>query len=416
VTQYNNRTLFTTNGGAAAISDALTGLRTGWLQGAEQIISTYYGITGDSAALNINLQQGAASAANWISGTVDVNGLLTNINMTFDPNTLASAANPARIVARSLTQAVMARNSNYNVLRNQYAWFVSGASDFIAGGNDMVQTALQSASAASIVSAANGAWVDDLTHQASAYIAVKYLNQQLIAAGSSMADVMSWLKSGVDLDAALSFTLGMDVATFMGDFQANGGAYLNSLISSGTLAGPDVGGIHPGTAATVIPGGTYSLNPTTGFKILWPPADNGSLDLTLQVGAQAQDHLTVSLPHVSRAALDLLGINVQLNAQDSITRFGSAISKVSTARTQLGAAANALEHTASVATQEEVSSRDSYSRIRDVDFAHEVTNETKQQILVSATGLVLSKASRLREHAAWLLSALPTSMPGASAG
>jgi flagellin-like hook-associated protein FlgL len=312
---------------------------------------------------------------------------------------------------------VLARNANYTTLKGTYAWFISGASDFIAGGNDMVQSALQSASAATIVSAINTPWAEDLTHQASAYVAVKYLNTLLTAAGATMADVMSWLKSGVDLDSALSFTIGIDTATFIGDYLTNGGAYLNSLITSGTLAGPDVGGIHPGTAATVIPStGTFSNNPTSGFKIIWPPANSGPIDLTLQVGAQATDHITVALPQVSRYALNLLGLDAVTNAADAINRFGSAITTVTTARSQLGAATVALEHTTNVTASEEISSRDSYSRIRDVDFAQEVATETKQQILVSASGLVLSKATRLREHTAWLLSALPNSMGSASAG
>jgi flagellin len=403
--EFNKIKLFTTGTGAGATTSVITGLRTSWLQQAEKVIQDYYGLQGDNSGLKIILTRGTGQSP-WITGSVEPGGLgkLTDITMTLDMDVLTSAPDADRIVARALTQAVLARNSNYISLSR---WFVSGASDLVAGGDEMLAEALKTYSAASIVAAINDPWTDDLLHQASAYVATKYLQAYTTAYGSTMQDPMTWLRNAGDLDAAMLSTIYMDEVSFTIDYTINGEAFLNGIIASGALDDADVGGILPGNSSEVIPdGGDYSINPTTNFTIRWDGISDEDIRMKLHIGPGANDSIEFALPQIGRAALDLLGVNVITKAEQAIGQFNNAIKKVSTARTQLGSTANALDHTIRSNQEAEISLRSSYSRIHDADYAQELLTLTKQQILVQSSSQVLAKANRLREHTAWLLSGI----------
>jgi len=403
--EFNKIKLFTSGTGAGATTTVVNGLRTGWLQQAEDVIRTYYGLEGDHDGLNIVLTRGTGQTP-WISGTVEQGGQgkLTDITITLDLDALNSAKDADRIVARALTQAVLARNSNFVSLSR---WFVSGASDLVAGGDEMLAEALKTYSSASIVAALGQPWTDDLLHQAAAYVAAKYLQGYANADGYTMVDPMQWLKSAGDLDAAMLSTIFMDEASFKVDFAINGQAFLDGLILSGELNNADVGGLQPGNSQDVIPdGGDYSANPTTSFTIRWHGISDSNTKLQLPVGPGANDSIKFALPQIGRVALELLGVNLVSKADEAVGQFSKAIQKVSTARTQLGSTANALEHTIRSNQEAELSLRASYSRIHDADYAKELLTLTKQQILVQSSSQVLAKANSLRQNTAWLLSSL----------
>jgi flagellin len=69
-------------------------------------------------------------------------------------------------------------------------------------------------------------------------------------------------------------------------------------------------------------------------------------------------------------------------AQQAIGRIDSAMEQVSMQRAQLGAAQNALEHRISQQEQTRVNVADAQSRIRDLDYAMESTQQAKQQIML----------------------------------
>jgi flagellin len=401
--EFNGILLLSSGGSASATATALTGLRSGWLTNAQNIIQTYYGITGDGTNMTIVLET-SGTQSGWVTGTPGAGGKLTNLQFHLNVNSLSSATDPDRITARTLTQAYMARNSNFGALA---PWFVSGASDFIAGADELLYAATQSNSVATIVNAIATPWQTDSLHQTSAYLATKYLNSLLTGAGMAMSDVMAWLTGGNSLDSALSLTIGMDQNAFLADFQANGGAFLNGLISSGALTNPDVGGINPGNSQSVIPdGGTYAVNPPINFNLTWSSAAAAATNMVLQVGANQPDQLSFTLPQIDTNTLNLVGIDVVNNAQNAIDRFGASIGAVSGARASLGSVSNRLEHTMAANTQADISEQSSFSRIVDLDMAHETMNLTKQQLVVSSAGSMLAQANALRQNINWLLNGL----------
>ncbi len=407
-TTFNDRRLFSAGGGAAATAAVLEGLRSGWLEQAEQVIQNHLGLIGDGATITVSLGSGGPKAG-WITGNPDINGKLQDIKLHFDAAQLTRTQDADRVVARTLTQAVLARNSNFSSLEQ---WFISGLSDLISGGDETLYQAVNSYSVNTIVNAMAGAWSSDTLHEASAYAAMKYLNAVVTGFGGTMADIMNSLQSGADLNTALSVNVGMNVAGFISDFQLNGSWYINTLIAGGDLSDPDVGGLHPGNSSSVIPdGGSYSNNPTVGFTIGWDASSSQLPPIILQVGANGGDKLTIEIPTVDTASLDLIGLNVVVDAGKAITRFNQAITKVTTIRASLGSKARSLEHVINSNIQAELAQRESASRIVDVDYAKELTSLTKEQLLLTSSSSMLKQANSMRQNIGWLLNGLRRASP-----
>ncbi len=415
---FNGLRLLNVKGNNGVLAEVLEGLRSGWLEQSETVIAAQYGLLGDGSPLRIVFENVGPSEA-WITGTPGVNGRLDDLTIHVNLAEFETGGDPDggtgpiyndRKVARVLTQAVLARNTNYVNLEE---WFISGASDYIAGGDEMLNEAVAKYGAAAIVNAIDDPWVDDDLHRASAYLAVKYLDSLLAGAAYTMADVMSIL-TWDSLDTALSLTLvTYDVATFIADFKANGTSFLSTL----DLTDADVGAIGGGDASSVIPnGGTYSEDPLTGFDVLWSGAtDAEPLEIFLQIGANAYETVRLLIPQVSTMTLNLLGINLVKRADEAIERFGTAIETMSSIRSYLGSMHNRLEHAIETNGQSSEAQLSGYSRIVDLDIAREMTTLTKQQVLLSSSAAMLAQANTMRQHVMWLLKELsPIEAPTSS--
>ncbi|MEK3663699.1 flagellin [Paenibacillus sp. FSL F4-0236] len=122
-------------------------------------------------------------------------------------------------------------------------------------------------------------------------------------------------------------------------------------------------------------------------------ADN-SLDF--QIGANAGQKINISVQDMRSGALGVNNIDVSnaTTASDSITTIDAALSKVSGERSKLGAYQNRLEHTINNlgASSENLSAAE--SRIRDVDMAKEMMNQTKNNILAQAAQAMLAQANQ----------------------
>jgi flagellin len=121
-------------------------------------------------------------------------------------------------------------------------------------------------------------------------------------------------------------------------------------------------------------------------------ATSGGSTLTFQTGANSGEQLTVNLKDMGVTSLGIGSLSLA-SASTAITTLDSAISAVSTQRGAFGAAQNRLEHTIANlgVTQENLAA--SESQIRDTDMASEMTNFSKQQILMQAGTSMLAQAN-----------------------
>ncbi len=97
------------------------------------------------------------------------------------------------------------------------------------------------------------------------------------------------------------------------------------------------------------------------------------------------------------AALGTNALNVSdsASARNSLDAIDSALTKVNSQRSQIGAFQNRLEATGSNLEVQSVNSESARSRLRDTDFASEATKFTSNQIKNQASTSVLSQTNRL---------------------
>lgn len=131
----------------------------------------------------------------------------------------------------------------------------------------------------------------------------------------------------------------------------------------------------------------------------------------LQVGALSGQKIAISISGMNANKLGLAGTDGKMSiavstfaaAGNAMTKIQSAITKVSTQRSALGAIQNRLEHTIANldTTSENTSSAE--SRIRDTDMADAMVEYSKNQILAQAGQSMLAQANQATQGVLSLL-------------
>ncbi|MBG9794188.1 flagellin [Paenibacillus dendritiformis] len=117
--------------------------------------------------------------------------------------------------------------------------------------------------------------------------------------------------------------------------------------------------------------------------------------VTFQIGVTKDNVLQAALKQMDAAALQISGLKIdtQADASAALEKIETAINIVSEQRASFGAVQNRLEHTINNlgVTAENLSA--SESRIRNADMAKEMTDFTRNQILVQAGTAMLAQAN-----------------------
>jgi flagellin len=126
---------------------------------------------------------------------------------------------------------------------------------------------------------------------------------------------------------------------------------------------------------------------------------------TLQIGANTNQNMQISIENMSSAALGTKGLQVtnQGQANVAISVIDNATQKVSAERSKLGAFQNRLEHTINNLGTASENMASSESRIRDVDMAKEMMEFTKNNILGQASQAMLAQANQQPQSTLQLL-------------
>lgn len=116
---------------------------------------------------------------------------------------------------------------------------------------------------------------------------------------------------------------------------------------------------------------------------------------TFQIGANKNENVDLKIASMSATDLGVAAINVKTQADASIAieTIDSAISKVSSERSNLGSIQNRLEHTINNLGTSSENLTSAESRIRDVDMAKEMMEFTKNNILAQAATAMLAQAN-----------------------
>ena len=137
----------------------------------------------------------------------------------------------------------------------------------------------------------------------------------------------------------------------------------------------------------------------------------GAMDM--QIGANEGQQLNIRIPKISLENMEISNITVkesysgagdgQQNSDNAIEQIKKAMAYVSSARANLGAYQNRLEHTVSSLDITSENMTAAYSRIMDTDMAEEMTEFTNLQVLTQAGISMLSQANEMPQQALQLI-------------
>jgi flagellin len=127
--------------------------------------------------------------------------------------------------------------------------------------------------------------------------------------------------------------------------------------------------------------------------------------MVFHVGPNSLQDVNAAIGNMNTSALGLDGLLVTTNplANKAIRTLDLAIDKVSSARSKLGAVQNRLDHTVSNLNEMALNLTSALSRIQDADMAKEMTEFTKNNIILQAATAMLAQANQLPQNVLQLL-------------
>lgn len=438
-TTFNGQAIFgqdeTSVVGDANLLKVQDQLRSGWLSQAEQLIKQYYGLEANGNSIKIDFtsfSDGSGGTLARVSAAVGASGIGGNITLQVDMEDFKSASpTNDRVIAHEMTHAVMDATMNVgSFFANNQQFFMEGTAELMQGADDRLYGDIGGAGGANInavvakAASWGTAWDGTSASYSAAYAGMRYLDEQIKAAGGTgIRDVMTYLAADPNtrtLDQALAnathgaFT---GLADFRTKFQADGAAFIGNLLSSGKLTNADTGAIGGAdasggsvrTATSVIPdAATHSgEDQLSGFEESWEEvlatADFSANRQQLQIGANVGETLGISTFAMNGKALGIMDADVSSNANEVIFKMDRALEYVNARRADLGAQLGRLDSiNANLAANVESMSA-SRSRILDADFAVETASLTRQQILQQAGTAMLAQANTSTQQVLQLL-------------
>lgn len=254
----------------------------------------------------------------------------------------------------------------------------------VSTANMNTNTTLQSTTAATTtLSGLNDTAGNNIGIQVGDTFEVSFVVNGTTTTDSLVVSGGSTLASGLALvSGATAAYSGVDGVRLSGDATGFAGA-----VNGVTITVKDANGV-------VRAGATNKLSSFTETTAAADARADGQA--TLQIGANTNQNMQVSIENMSTAALGTNGLQVgnQGQANVAITVIDSATQKVSAERSKLGAIQNRLEHTINNLGTSSENMTSAESRIRDVDMAKEMMMFTKNNILSQAAQSMLAQANQ----------------------
>ena len=361
----------------------------------------------DRAALDAEVQQRLAEV-DRIASQTSFNGLKV-LDGTFGTATFQVGANVGESISVNLTTGVRTgqigqiATATGQVTGNALA---DGGVTIAVGSAQAVSIGASASGAASDKAAAiNAASVPGLTATAENAVTAAFVTTSAAATNTYTLDINGTaIYSAYDLAANGALT-GGDVASQINLFASQTGVSASfdavggnitltttdgrNIVATETLGGGATGGIDDAAAAAVATTtlGQVTLTATDNITLTGAFADLG-LGAVIAKDAQTLDNVSIT-------TVD--------NANDAISRIDSALTTISSLRSEFGAIQNRFESTIVNLQTVSESLTASRGRIQDADFAAETASLTKAQILQQAGVAVLSQANAQPQLALSLL-------------
>ena len=361
---------------------------------------------------NSNTQNGNSMmkvAEGAVSSTVDILKTLKEkvISAANDTNTDSDRAT----IQKELDQSIDQINDNANVTYN---------------GKLLVDGSHNSEVKATTTAMTNESLATDTTG-ATKFCEMKDRNGNSLNINSMDKVTISFVKEGKTYTTSVSATNNLSELITKANSQSS--AAFSTAIGTSSYIGKDVAGDTVATAdqkqaLTISAGGSGVTNQVSGITISVTNtkgavqksanavldnfsesvrAQNKSSDnsMVLQVGTKANQSIKVGLTDMRAEALGLQsssGANIQIGTQAqanaAINVLDNAVQKALDQQTTIGSVESRLSYTSSNLTTASENVQSSESTIRDADMAKEMTEYTKNNVLLQAAQSMLAQANQ----------------------
>lgn len=167
------------------------------------------------------------------------------------------------------------------------------------------------------------------------------------------------------------------------------------------VQGKDIDGADAGAGQTLTSGDATATDSTV---VAGSVRLNSNDSYSVKSGADVASIGTLAAGKLSElAAVSKIDLASQEGAQAAISVLDGAIGMIDSQRSDLGAMQNRLNSTINNLANTRENAAEGMSRIKDVDFADETVNLTKQQILQQAGTSILAQAKQIPQAALSLL-------------
>ncbi|EPF18385.1 putative flagellin protein [Cedecea davisae DSM 4568] len=148
--------------------------------------------------------------------------------------------------------------------------------------------------------------------------------------------------------------------------------------------------------------GNIMSNTSYGGEKLFATGGKLSKDMNFQIGASAEEKMTVSLSgSLSATASAITGLSSQLDIKDAsgaqalMSSLETSLASVGTIRSSLGANINRLGHTAANLSNMKDNTELALGNIQDADFASEASSMTRNQMLAQTSMSMLKQSNSM---------------------
>ncbi|UQD53399.1 hypothetical protein C0971_16260 [Bacillus methanolicus] len=224
--------------------------------------------------------------------------------------------------------------------------------------------------------------------------------------GAGTADTIQWTFTSTTEGSSGQVSIAGTSGIFAGSYTASAGQ--DAVVSvSGSI------GLSVSSSDYTVKGNTVTFNSGDGKGLKFEVENTNGGDIVVtdsnkisfQIGANEGQNMEIAIQDMRSAALgvDAIDVSTYQSATQAISTINDAIEKVSSERSKLGAYQNRLEHTINNLNTSSENLTASESRIRDVDMAKEMMNQTKSNILAQAAQAMLAQANQLPQGVLQLL-------------
>ncbi|MGA4516653.1 flagellin [Solibacillus silvestris] len=221
---------------------------------------------------------------------------------------------------------------------------------------------------------------------------------------------VSYVKDGTTVESSLTVGPTTDVATLMAEITDGATTYnTDGSIQVEANTGGTANSVNGITISVKDKDGslrTAATNALSSFSET-KQAENVRTDgsATFHIGANADQSLNLSINEMSASALGVAGLKIETQGQanTAMNVLDTAIQKVSAERSKLGATQNRLDHTINNLNTSSENLTAAESRVRDVDMAKEMMEQTKNSILSQAAQAMLAQSNQMPQGVLQLL-------------